>query len=576
MCGIAGIISNDSSHVSAERIKRMTDSLVHRGPDAEGHWINSRVTLGSRRLAIIDLTEAGNQPMHYLDRYTIIHNGEIYNYIELKDELRKKGYQFFSKTDTEIITAAYDHWKEECLDHFDGMFAFAIWDESEKELFAARDRFGEKPFFYFIDKEQFVFASEMKALWSAGIQRKVNLKLLFNYLTIGYVDNPNIPEESFFENISKLPAGSYLKLSPGSNRDDLQLLIINYWDIDIESENKRITDNQAIDRFGQLFQRSVKRRLRSDVPIGTSLSGGLDSSSVIATLHALTHGSHQESLRAPLTAFSAVFPNFEKDESQFAKTVADKFHLDHVTTTPDTSALYSDLEKLFYYQEEPFSSASIYAQYAAVDNTFATPFLQKPIDLGADIVMHSVTKYLGGHSDVIQGSLMMSSPELREKLYFIQKSCGAVPGPMDCFLVLRGIKTLHLRMKAHCENGAKIAHWLRNYSKIGKVYWPGFEDHPGYSIAKKQMNDFGGMLSFVLKNDSVEEAMRVLSSTKLFALAESLGGVESLINHPASMTHASIPKEERIKNGLSDSLIRLSVGIEDADDLIDDLKQAIG
>jgi len=212
----------------------------------------------------------------------------------------------------------------------------------------------------------------------------------------------------------------------------------------------------------------------------------------------------------------------------------------------------------------------------AVDNTFASPYLQNPIDLGADIVMHSVTKYLGGHSDVIQGSLMMNSPELRDKLYFIQKSCGAVPGPMDCFLVLRGIKTLHVRMKAHCENGIKIAHWLKNHPKIGKVYWPGFEDHPGYAIAKKQMRDFGGMLSLVLKNDSVDEAMRVLSSTKLFSLAESLGGVESLINHPASMTHASIPKEERIKNGLSDSLIRLSVGIEDADDLIEDLKQAIG
>ena len=212
----------------------------------------------------------------------------------------------------------------------------------------------------------------------------------------------------------------------------------------------------------------------------------------------------------------------------------------------------------------------------AVDNTFATPFLQRPIDLGADIVMHSVTKYLGGHSDVIQGSLMMNNLELRDQLYFIQKSCGAVPGPMDCFLVLRGIKTLHVRMKAHCENGAKIAHWLRNHPKVGKVYWPGFEDHPGYSIAKKQMVDFGGMLSFVLKNDRLDEAMRVLSSTKLFALAESLGGVESLINHPASMTHASIPREERIKNGLSDSLIRLSVGIEDADDLIDDLDQAIG
>lgn len=211
-----------------------------------------------------------------------------------------------------------------------------------------------------------------------------------------------------------------------------------------------------------------------------------------------------------------------------------------------------------------------------VDNTFASPYLQNPLDLGADIVMHSVTKYLGGHSDVIQGCLMMNDAALREQLYFIQKSCGAVPGPMDCFLVLRGIKTLHVRMRQHCENGKIIAHWLRNHPKVGKVYWPGFEDHPGYAVAKKQMRDFGGMLSFTLKDDSVANAMRVLSSTKLFSLAESLGGVESLINHPASMTHASIPKEEREKNGLSDSLIRLSVGIEDAEDLIADLEKAIG
>jgi len=212
----------------------------------------------------------------------------------------------------------------------------------------------------------------------------------------------------------------------------------------------------------------------------------------------------------------------------------------------------------------------------AVDNTFATPYLQNPLDLGADIVMHSVTKYLGGHSDLIQGALMMNDPELRAKLYLIQKSCGAVPGPMDCFLVLRGIKTLFIRMQRHCENGKKIAHWLRQHSKVAKVYWPGFEDHPNYVVAKKQMRDFGGMLSFELKNDSVEEAYRVLSSTNLFSLAESLGGVESLINHPATMTHASIPRTERIKNGLTDSLIRLSVGIEDADDLIEDLKKAIG
>lgn len=214
--------------------------------------------------------------------------------------------------------------------------------------------------------------------------------------------------------------------------------------------------------------------------------------------------------------------------------------------------------------------------WLCVDNTFASPYLQNPLDLGADIVMHSSTKYLGGHSDVIQGALVMNDAALREKLYFIQKSCGAVPGPMDCFLVLRGIKTLHVRMQQHCLNGEKIAHWLRNNSKVAKVYWPGFEDHPGYAIAKKQMRGFGGMISFVLKDESEKETKRVLSSTKLFALAESLGGVESLINHPASMTHASIPREERIKNGLSDSLIRLSVGIEDADDLIADLEKAIG
>ncbi len=212
----------------------------------------------------------------------------------------------------------------------------------------------------------------------------------------------------------------------------------------------------------------------------------------------------------------------------------------------------------------------------AVDNTFASPYLQNPLELGADIVMHSATKYLSGHSDVIQGALMMNDKDLRDKLYFIQKSCGAVPGPMDCFLVLRGIKTLHVRMQRHCENGRIIAHYLRQHPKVGKVFWPGFEDHPNHLIAKKQMLDFGGMISFELKDDSADNVRRVLSSTHLFSLAESLGGVESLINHPASMTHASIPREERIKNGLSDSLIRLSVGIEDADDLIEDLAKAIG
>jgi len=211
-----------------------------------------------------------------------------------------------------------------------------------------------------------------------------------------------------------------------------------------------------------------------------------------------------------------------------------------------------------------------------VDNTFASPYLQNPLDWGADIVLHSATKYLGGHSDVVHGVLIVNDAALEERLRFIQNSCGAVPGPQDCFLVLRGIKTLHVRMQRHCENGRKIAEWLRQHPKVGKVLWCGFEDHPNHAIARKQMRDFGGMISFTLKDDNINAALEVLKKTELFSLAESLGGVESLIGHPATMTHASIPHADRIARGLSDSLIRLSVGIEDADDLIADLAQAIG
>lgn len=211
----------------------------------------------------------------------------------------------------------------------------------------------------------------------------------------------------------------------------------------------------------------------------------------------------------------------------------------------------------------------------AVDNTFASPYLQNPIDLGADIVMHSVTKYLGGHSDVVMGALLTNDEKMYDQLAFIHNSCGATPGPMDSFLVLRGIKTLHLRMKAHCENGRQIAAFLKSHPKVDKLYWPGFTDHPNHGIAKKQMRDFGGMISFTMKGADLNETFRVASSFKVFSLAESLGGVESLINHPASMTHASIPKEEREKAGVVDSLLRLSVGVEDIEDLLADLKQVL-
>ena len=211
----------------------------------------------------------------------------------------------------------------------------------------------------------------------------------------------------------------------------------------------------------------------------------------------------------------------------------------------------------------------------AVDNTFATPYLQQPLDLGADIVMHSVTKYIGGHSDLVMGALIVKDNELADKLYFIQNASGAVCGPQDSFLALRGIKTLHVRIQRHCENGKAVANFLKDHPKVDKVYWPGFEDHPNHAIAKDQMKDFGGMVSFTTKEDSLQGAVKVVEKLKVFTLAESLGGVESLAGHPASMTHASIPAEERAKTGIKDSLIRLSVGIEDEEDLLADLKQAL-
>jgi cystathionine gamma-lyase/cystathionine beta-lyase len=264
-----------------------------------------------------------------------------------------------------------------------------------------------------------------------------------------------------------------------------------------------------------------------------------------------------------------------------------KFHFINMTDANNIRPYINDKTKLIWIEtptnptmqivdiEACSTIAKEHNLLLTVDNTFASPCLQNPLDLGADIVMHSVTKYLGGHSDVVMGALVVNDDKLHEQLYFILNSCGANPGPMDSFLVLRGIKTLHLRMERHCYNGRKIAEFLKTHPRIEKIYWPGFEDHPNHAIAKKQMRDFGGMISIVLKNADEQETYRIASSFNVFSLAESLGGVESLINHPATMTHASIPKEEREKVGVVVNLLRLSVGVEDVEDLIEDLAQAL-
>ncbi len=358
MCGIAGIIQHNSSLLGLEDVRKMTDAISHRGPDGEGFWRNDsgEVNLGHRRLSIIDLSEMGDQPFHYLSRYSIVHNGEVYNYIELKEELEKCGYKFRSQTDTEVITAAYDHWGEDCVEHFDGMFAFAIWDENEKELFIARDRFGEKPLFYHLDeaKNIFYFASEIKALWAAGILKSPNLKMLFNFITIGYTDNPEDPEETFDCNIKKLPPAHFLKVSFQKRQI---ISKYNYWDLDSELQDKNIGEQEALEKFSNLFYTSVRRRLRSDVSIGTSLSGGLDSSSVVAAIKELNL------LNYSTQAFTASFPGFDKDELHYAKQVALQFDLNHHHTSITVDDLLDDWEKLCYHQDEPVGSASSLAQF---------------------------------------------------------------------------------------------------------------------------------------------------------------------------------------------------------------------
>jgi asparagine synthase (glutamine-hydrolysing) len=385
MCGIAGIIQQDPNNHSLRDIKKMTDAISHRGPDGEAAWQNRNMQalLGHRRLSIIDLSSAADQPIHYHDRYSIIHNGEIYNYIELKEELIRLDYSFKSQTDTEVIVAAYDHWGPDCLEKFDGMFAFAIWDEARQELFAARDRFGEKPFFFSKAKGKFLFASEMKALWAAGTRKIPNQKLLFNFLTIGYTDNPEIPSETFFEEISKLPPAAFLVYD--LKKDSLE--IINYWDIDIDVQNKSISTEKASEEFLQLFHDSVKKRLRSDVPLGISLSGGVDSTSICAMAGQSISSSNTGK------SFTAVFEGFERDEKHYAKLAADHFQLQHFFVNISAADLLNDWKRFCSQQEEPAGSASAYAQFKVFELAKQNDVKVLLDGQGADEILAGYPKY---------------------------------------------------------------------------------------------------------------------------------------------------------------------------------------
>lgn len=357
MCGIAGIVSKDPSEISLGRVKKMTDSIVHRGPDGEGQWLSDdgKVGLGHRRLSIIDLSVHANQPMHYLDRYSIVFNGEIYNYIELRETLLKQGYTFHTASDTEVLMALYDRDKENCLQLLDGMFSFAIYDKKEHRVFCAVDRFGEKPFHYHHKPGHiFFFGSEMKTLWAAGVPRNVNRQMLFNYLQYAYVRNFEDQQQTFFEDIKRLEQSHYLILDVQT----LQITITRYWDINLTSKCTSIKEADAFEQFRELFNTSIKRRLRSDVPVGSSLSGGLDSSLVVSVINELNQDRaiHQKT-------FSAQFPGFERDESRFQQMVIDRTGADAFFTQPNAQTMLREMDKVFYHQEEPFGSSSIMAQY---------------------------------------------------------------------------------------------------------------------------------------------------------------------------------------------------------------------
>lgn len=339
---------DDAALYRKRKVQLMMDALAHRGPDGEGFWASdsAHTVFGHRRLSIIDLSEQGAQPMHFNDRFTIVYNGEIYNYIEVRRQLQQRGYVFTSQSDTEVILKAYACYRENCLQYLDGMFAFAIWDEQEQLLFAARDRLGEKPFYYHQATTAFSFASEMKALWASGIKEEPDLSRWLAYIGLG---NSEHTTTTFYTNIFQLPPASYLLLQNN------KLIIRNYWSL-----NNPFTASNSLttidERFMYLLSQSVERRLRSDVKVGASLSGGLDSSSIVALMQ---HGSHSVK---PVT-FSAVFPGFDKDETKFIEEVTTAFGLQNYRVTPQVDQFVNDIKTLCYYQEEPFQSSSVYAQY---------------------------------------------------------------------------------------------------------------------------------------------------------------------------------------------------------------------
>ncbi len=542
MCGIAGILIAHQSTETVEipdglfHLKKMTDAIAHRGPDGEGFWNNDagNVFLGHRRLAVIDLSPAAAQPLRYLNRYTIIHNGEIYNYLELRKRLQQSGYVFQTQSDTEVIAAAYDYWEEKCVAQLDGMFAFAIWDEKTKELFAARDRFGEKPFYYYEDPEHFVFASEMKALWAIGIEKTYDKKMMLNYLTLGQLQNPLDKEQTFFENIYSLPPASFLKF----NTDEFSVRTEKYWNLNKEIKIS-ISPEEAIERFNELFQRSVQRCLRSDVPVGSSLSGGLDSSSIISAIY------EQLPKGNKLPSFSAVFPGFEKDESKYIQSMTQQFGLDNFQVTPTADGLIRDFEKLCTHQEEPFQSSGIYLQYKVYELAKQHQVKVLLDGQGADETLAGYTRYIHWYlQEVLSRHRTGATQTERQKL--IKNKQAFKWGPKN---IMAAFLPSHAAIQLEKRDYRKTMH----HASITPGYYHAVAGRDWEGIHKPIVTKLNDILYFSSMKMGLEELLRFSDRN---SMAHGTEVRLPFLNHQLVEFIFTLPAQYKIHEGWTKWLLR--------------------
>lgn len=528
MCGIAGIWSNQRSDSAALDLKRMTDAIVHRGPDGSGHWVSEDggVALGHRRLAIIDLSEGGAQPMHFINRYVITFNGEIYNYLELKKELAEKGHAFKSDSDTEVVLAAYAEWGIGCLGRFDGMFAFAIYDEEKKELFCARDRFGEKPFYYCFKDGNLYFGSEMKEFWAVGIRKAPNNSMVYNYLANDLVENPNDQRDTFYDGVVKLKPAHYFIY-----KGERAVEQANYWKINTTTTSD-LSFEAASGRLNELLAISVQRRLRSDVPVGTSLSGGLDSSTIVGLVAQQT---------IDRSTFSARFPNFVKDEGYFIELVQERFKTNHHNVVVDADGLIQKLDKLIFHQEEPFQTGSIFAQYCVYEAAKKNKVIVMLDGQGAD-------ELLGGYDKDFKfylRELIKAKGDHQRFIHEIQQN-------NNYQLAMDRKERLRIQSPALYEGLARIkSSFVKNIPEGIQT-----EFHQAFAPKKspfREFDDLKSMLNYELTNQGLEKLLKFADRN---SMAHSVEVRLPFLFHELVEFVFSLKSEYFLKDGWSKALLR--------------------